>query len=275
MSWKLEGEGDDQKIVLLDGKPVFVHADGKETAFDGEQALKKIADLQRESKTNREAKEAAEAALEPYKTLGEIPAVTELIERAKLVDAKKLIDSGKVEDFKKEWEVSWKTKLEEAEKKAGALERELFNAKVGERFTTSDFVKDRLMIGPVSARTQFGDHFKLENGVAVGYASDGTRINSRDRFGEAASFEEALEQIVAAHPERDRLLRDHAGSGAGTKPSQAAAQVETKPAPTTSLQIDFSKRDTATGPKPEDILTSIFSKSMEKNFADNPELLKH
>lgn len=276
MPWKYIGEGDTQTIEVKDGKPVFVYPDGgKEVPFDADQAVSKITSLSAESKTHREAKERAELELAPYKALGELPAVTELTERAKKIDAKKLIDSGDVDKFKKEWEVGWSDKLKAAEEKNAALEKSLFEEKVGSRFATSPYVKDKLMIGPVTARAIFGDNFKLEDGNAVGY-HNGSKITSRERFGEPASFDEALEIILSTHPERERLMRDAAGSGAGTKPSVGT---QTPPAeakkPATTLEIDFSKRDLAKGEKPEDIMTRLFKEKMKGDFPDNPELLNH
>src|SRR5579864_7017042 len=101
MPWKFVGEGDAQTIEVKDGKPVFVYPDGgKEVPFDADQAVSKITSLSAESKGHREARERAELELAPYKVLGEVPAVTELVERAKKVDAKKLIDAGEVDKFK-------------------------------------------------------------------------------------------------------------------------------------------------------------------------------
>ena len=52
--------------VLQDGKPVYVHEDGKEVPFDAAQAVGKIASLNAEAKQHREAKEAAEAKLKAF-----------------------------------------------------------------------------------------------------------------------------------------------------------------------------------------------------------------
>src|SRR5579864_3865402 len=170
MPWKMIGEGDAQTIEVKDGKPVFIYPDGgKEVGFDADQAVKKISDLSKESKDHREAKERIESELAPYKALGEAPEVAELVEKSKLISQKKLIESGEVDKFKAEWEVSWKDKLKAAEDKNAVLEKSLFEEKVGSKFATSPFVKDKLMVGPVTARAIFGEHFRLEDGAAVGY----------------------------------------------------------------------------------------------------------
>ena len=63
MKLKLDEQGN---AVLQDGKPVYVHDDGKEVPFDAPGAMAKIASLNAEAKTHREAKEAAEAKLKAF-----------------------------------------------------------------------------------------------------------------------------------------------------------------------------------------------------------------
>ncbi len=60
MKLKLDENG---YVVVQDGKPVYVHDDGKEVAFDAPQTVQKISTLNGEAKQHREAKEAAEAKL--------------------------------------------------------------------------------------------------------------------------------------------------------------------------------------------------------------------
>jgi hypothetical protein len=246
MPWKVDAEG---KVASADGKPVFVHADGKETGFDGDQALAKISSLQAESKIHREAKEAAELALAPYKAIGDPAEVTSLVEKAKKVEAKKLIDAGDVDKYNAERDRGWQEKVDAETKRATALETALFEEKVGAKFGTSKFVKDKLIVAPLSARQLFGSNFKLENGEAIGYLN-GTKITSREKFGEPAGFDEALEIIVQAHPEKDNLMRSAAGNGSGAPPSPPPDRTATK-------QPDMSKF------KPEERLTAFFADKMK------------
>ena len=57
MKLKFDEQG---HVVVQDGKPVYVHDDGKEVPFDAPQALAKIGSLNAEAKQHREAKDAAE-----------------------------------------------------------------------------------------------------------------------------------------------------------------------------------------------------------------------
>ena len=58
MKLKLDDKGN---VVLQDGKPVYVHDDGKEVAFDAPTTVATISRLNGEARTNRERAEAAEA----------------------------------------------------------------------------------------------------------------------------------------------------------------------------------------------------------------------
>ncbi|MDO1777620.1 hypothetical protein Q2340_25845, partial [Escherichia coli] len=63
MKLKLDANG---HVVVENGMPVFVHADGKEIPFDAVAAMSKITALNGEAKTPRKAREAAEASLAKF-----------------------------------------------------------------------------------------------------------------------------------------------------------------------------------------------------------------
>ena len=52
-----------------DGKPVYIHDDGKEVPFDAVTTVSRISTLNREAQSHREAKEAAEASLKTFEGL--------------------------------------------------------------------------------------------------------------------------------------------------------------------------------------------------------------
>ncbi len=58
MKLKLDENG---HVVVSDGKPVYVHDDGKEIPFDAPAAMQKISGLNAEAKQYREAQGTAEA----------------------------------------------------------------------------------------------------------------------------------------------------------------------------------------------------------------------
>ena len=98
MKLKIDEQG---HAVLQDGKPVYVHDDGKEVPFDAEQAVTKIASLNAEAKQHREAKEAAEAKLKAFDGV-DVDKAKQALETVANLDAKKLIDAGEVEKVKAE-----------------------------------------------------------------------------------------------------------------------------------------------------------------------------
>ena len=61
LKWEEHGH-----VVVSDGKPVYVHDDGKKIPFDAPAAMQKISGLNAEAKQYREAKEAAEAKLKAF-----------------------------------------------------------------------------------------------------------------------------------------------------------------------------------------------------------------
>ena len=66
MKLKLDENG---HVVVQDGKPVYVHDDGKEVAFDALQTVATITRLNGEAKTHREAKEQFEAQAKAFEGL--------------------------------------------------------------------------------------------------------------------------------------------------------------------------------------------------------------
>ncbi len=59
MKLKLDENG---HVVVSDGKPVYVHDDGKEVAFDAVGTVATISRLNGEAKSHRERAEAAESS---------------------------------------------------------------------------------------------------------------------------------------------------------------------------------------------------------------------
>src|ERR1700693_5056111 len=103
MKLKLDENGN---AVLVDGKPGYVHDDGKEIPFDAARTVDTISRLNKEAQTHREAKEAAEGQL---KTLGEQFKVYEgldpeasrkALQRAKDIEDGKLIEAGKLDEVR-------------------------------------------------------------------------------------------------------------------------------------------------------------------------------
>lgn len=222
---KLDANGN---VVVQDGKPVYVHEDGKEIPFDAEGALNKIRDLNAENKSHREAAETANTKLKMFDGV-DPEAAKKALELAKNLDDKKLLDTKGVEELKAQISASFKSQIEdiqkEAQKAAKKLETQvqerdgtIFNLMVTNRFHTSEFVKKKVAVPSDMIEAAFGKHFKVENGKVVGYKADGSPIYSRKSPGETADFDEALEIMVDGYPHKDHILKGSGSSGNGTPP---------------------------------------------------------
>jgi len=89
-------------VVLADGKPIYIHDDGKELPFDAAATISTISRLNGEAKGHREAKERAESALKAFEGLDDPVAARKAVEIVANLDAKKLVDAGEIEKVKAE-----------------------------------------------------------------------------------------------------------------------------------------------------------------------------
>lgn len=95
-----------------------------------------------------------------------------------------------------------------------ALKEKLITERIGDAFNRSKFVAERLTIPADMVRARFGSSFTVEDGVVVATDAHGNRILSRSRPGELADFEDAIEQLIAGYPHRDKIMRGGGGTGA-------------------------------------------------------------
>jgi hypothetical protein len=236
MRLKLDDKG---SAVLQDGKPVYVHDDGKEVSFDAAGAVAKIAELTRECAQHRtHAKELGEK----LKDFGDIDPrdAKKALATLEKIDQKTLIDAGKVDEVKKqfvqqidEMKQAYEGKLSKATETNVSLENELSDYMIKQAFSGSKIMeKLHESITPDIAHSFFGKDFKREkiNGqsVIVGQVN-GQPIISRLKPGENAAFDEALEVLIERYPLKDRILKGADGgsgsagngkSGLGTIPGE-------------------------------------------------------
>lgn len=205
--------------------PVFVHADGKETPFDGDGTISTISRLNGEAKSHRERAETAEAALKPFKDAGitDPAAAAKALSTVKNLDDKKLVDAGEVDKIKQAAIESVKAEYEPFVTKAKDLEQQLYGEKIGGAFARSKFIAEKLAIPADMAQAAFGTRFKVESGKTVALDANGQPIFSRTRHGEPADFEEALEIMVDAYPHKASILKGSGASGGGSGQSQPGA----------------------------------------------------
>lgn len=216
MPFKFDANG---AIVLqeVNGQklPVFVHADGKEAAFDGDATVSTISRLNGEAKSHRERAEKAEGALKGFEGITDPAAAIKALNTVKNLDDKKLVDAGEVERVKAEAIKSVQAQFEPIVKERDTLQSQLYEEKIGGAFARSKFASEKLAIPADLVQAAFGRHFKVDNGKTVAVDANGQQIFSRTRHGEPADFEEALEILVDSYPGKASILKGSGASGGG------------------------------------------------------------
>jgi hypothetical protein len=229
MKLKLDEKGN---VVAQDGRPVYVHDDGKEVAFDAPNTIATISRLNGEAKINRERYEAAEGKLKSFDGIADPEVARKALETIKNIDDKKLVDAGKVEEVRaaavraheEQSRATAKAHAEEVTRLKTENEKitsNFYAEKIGSSFSRSKFFsKDaessfKFAIPPDMVQARFGQQFKIEEGKVVAYDNAGNKIYSRTRPGEIADFDEALETLVEAYPYKDQILKGSVGAGGG------------------------------------------------------------
>lgn len=213
MKLKLDEAG---HVVVADGKPVYVHDDGKEIPFDAPQAVAKIGQLNGEAKKHRETAESLATKMKDFEGL-DSAAARKALETVSALDQKKLIDAGEVEKVRSEISKVYETRLSEAEAKRLAVEQALTNEMIGGNFARSKFTADKLAIPSDLVQARFGNNFKIENGKVVATDPLGNKIYSRSNPGDLAGFDEALEILVENYPHKDSILKGSGAQGSGSQ----------------------------------------------------------
>lgn len=233
MKLKLDEEG---HAVLVDGKPVYVHDDGKEIPFDAARTVETISRLNGEAKNHREAKEAAETQLGAMKDQVKVfegldpKSAREALQKLKDIGDGKLIESGKLDEVRsaatKEYEVRLAALQAEYGEKEGklvadreALQGHLNNEIIGGSFARSKFIQEKIAVPVDMIQATFGKNFKVEDGKLVAVDAQGNKIFSRARPGELADFDEAMGSLVEQYSSRDHILKASGASGSGAAAS--------------------------------------------------------
>ncbi len=214
MKLKLDENGN---VVVVDGKPVYVHDDGKEIPFDAVATAATISRLNGEAKGHRERAEAAETALKSFEGITDPKAALAAITTVQNLDAKKLVEAGEVDRIRQEAIKATEEKYGPTVTELENLKQAFHNEKIGGSFARSAFVAEKLGIPVDMVQAFFGNNFRLEENQVVAYGQDGNKIFSRSNPGEVAAFDEALEILVDRYPNRDRILKSSGASGSGAQ----------------------------------------------------------
>lgn len=239
MPFKFNADG----TIAIDAEkklPIFINADGVEAAFDADTTVANIGRLNGEAKANRIAKEAAEAALKPFKDAGitDATAAAEAVQTMANIKAGDLTTAAKVQEIKDaaaksaNEAVAAATRAAEEKQRAlteqnAKLTQDLNNHIIGGSFASSKFIADKLAIPADIAQKVFGDRFKVDNGKLVPLGSDGNPIFSATNHGNHADFEEALQVMVGQYANKDMILKGSGASGGGATGGAGAAGAKT------------------------------------------------
>ncbi|WP_338825230.1 tape measure protein [Glaesserella parasuis] len=235
--------------------------------------MQKISSLNAENKQHREAKEKAEAELKKFDGIDDVAKAKEALKTVENLDAKKLIDAGEAEKVKQEVIKGYEQKLADAKALAEKVQGQLHTELIGGSFARSKFVTEKLAMPVDVAQAFFGKHFSIdENGAILAKDAFGNEIFSRVKPGQRADFEEALEALVDAYPNKNSILKGSGSSGGGggaggssaTKP-KSLSECKTDEEETTSLYTRSARALKDYGYAQKDILQ--FTETMNKAMA--------
>lgn len=233
--------------VSTEGRPIFIDDDGKETGIDVPLAMETLAKRNGEVQGYRRDKEAAETKLKAFDGLDPEKA-RKAIELVANIDESKLLAADKVEELKTSIRRAAEEQLAQATKAAetkigeltATLEKttgQLHAETIGNAFSRSKFISEKVAIPVDMVQTYFGKNFKLEDGKIVAYDNNGNKIYSRAAMGtELASFDEAIEMLVDKYQFKDTILKG-TGGGSGAKGGSGGGAAGTK----TMSRTDFDK----------------------------------
>ena len=219
MKLKIDDKG---AAILQDGKPVYIHDDGKEIAFDAPATVATISRLNAEARSHRERAEQFEAKFKPFEAL-DVGEVTKAMETVKGLDFKKLVDAGEAEQARNQAIKAVEEKFKPYISKAERLEQQITSYMIGGGFKGSKYATEKLaakgQAGADIAQALFGNRFKVEGEKVIGHDMSGNKLYSRARPGELADFDESLEMIVDAYPFKESILASTGATGGGSQQS--------------------------------------------------------
>lgn len=158
-------------------------------------------------------------------------AVKKLLKDNATAAEQKLIDAGEFTKVKEQMNDAKKVELDKKDviiadlnKALAGKDTEINDLSIGNTFSASKFIAEKLTLPAGKARALFGAHFERdEGGNVVGYnlpvGADG-RAPLVDGSGVNLAFDKAFEKIIGADPDSKSLLRSKVkpGAGSGTDP---------------------------------------------------------
>ena len=209
---------------VKDGKAVYVDDKGEETAYDAEDLATKLTASNGENATRRHKIKELETQLGAFSGIEDADAARKALETIKGLDDKQLIDAGKANEVKaaavqaieEKYTNLIDTQYKPLEGERDTLRDALHREMIGGRFSRSQYITEKMAVPVQMVQATFGSHFTIEDDTVVARDAKGNQIYSKQRFGEPADFDEALEIIVETSPYREQILK-----GAGKRGSDA------------------------------------------------------
>ena len=130
------------------------------------------------------------------------------------------MDAGQVEEVKQATIKAIRAEYEPVVVERDQYKSELFNERIGGAFARSPFIvgdKSKVIAPSDMMQAMFGNRFKVEGGKTVPMGLDGKPMFSQRHPGEVADFDEGLELMVEAYPNKAAILRSTGASGGGAR----------------------------------------------------------
>ena len=205
---------------VADGKPVYIDDNGKDVAFDAPATSATIERITNESKGYKTRAQTAEESLKTFAGIEDPKAAIDALTKVKNFGDKELVEAGKVEEIKQAAIDAVEQKYKPIVEERDTLKTALHSEKIGGSFARSKFILDKVALPPDFVESRFGSNFKLEDGKVVAYDQNNNPIYSKSTPGNPATFDEALEILIDAYPNKDSIMKGSGGSGTGKQPGQ-------------------------------------------------------
>jgi hypothetical protein len=209
---------EDGNIKVGENGNPLVQEEGKEPyELDAFHLKSKVNELNEEAKKHRLSAKELQEKLDKFEGIDDPKKAKEALQTVQNLEDQKLIDAGKAEEMKKQIQDQYESKLSEKDQALSERDQQIHKLVVSNAFANSQVVNEKTILPPDVAEAYFGKNFTVENGQAVAYDQNGNPIHSREKPGEPAPFDEALDYLVENHPQRDRLIKGNPG-GSGSPP---------------------------------------------------------
>jgi hypothetical protein len=207
--------------------------DAKKLAEEKAELLREVMD--KKSKLSATAKDLADAkkALEAYGGIdpAKVQALIKAEQDAEKASLEAKGDFERVKAMMAEEHAKERKILEDqlaAERAERQKDRSLIDElTIGNAFGNSTYIKEDLILSPEKARTIYGGHFEMKDGRVVAYdkpASAANRTMLVNSAGDPLAFNEALERIIEADPDKKTMLKSKMKPGSSSNSAQPTDQ---------------------------------------------------